>query len=83
MPPSGSFEVNNGNISSILNSASMTLARNMDNVIWNYLAEFQRDPSIRTRDIRNFVNKVRLNEIEFSHILLSIPTKWKSSYHRQ
>ena len=77
MPPSGSFETTN--ISSILNSVSVILARNMDNMIWDDLVEFQRDPSIRTRDIPDSVDKVRL-ETEFKQNLLPESGKLKSCY---
>ena len=80
MPPSGSFETNNGNISSILNSVSVTLTRHMYNLIWDDLAEFQRDPSIRTKDFPDFVDNVRLNEMEFKQNLLSESKKLKSRY---
>ena len=80
MPPSGGFEINNSNISSILNSVSVTLARNMYNIIWDDLAEFQKDPRGRTGDISHFVTKVRLNEMEFKQNLQSDSKKLKSRY---
>ena len=54
MPPGGRFEPTNGNFSSILNLISVTLTRNVYCMFVNDLAEFQRDPSVRTRDIGDF-----------------------------
>ena len=79
--PSGGFESIIGNISSYLNLLSMTLARKMLCMILDDLVEFQRHPSIRTRDITDFVTTVRFNEMEIKQNLQSESRKLKSGIH--
>ncbi len=81
MPPGGDFDSINGNILSVLNLISMTLVRNVYSMMLGKFVEFQRDPSVRTRDFADFHATVSLNEMGFKHGLQSESRKSKPSYH--
>ena len=80
-PPGGKLKSIHCDFSAVLALIFLKLAGIVNSMNMHNMAKFQRGLNTPTRDVHNFTEIVRLNEMETKNILQSEPMKLKPSRH--